>query len=259
MPVWNPRRYAEFAAERARPFLDLLGRVAAKAPRSVVDLGCGSGELTASLARRWPDADLLGLDSSPEMIERAQSHAGPRLRFAVGDLASWAPSRPVDVVVSNAALQWVPQHRALLPRLVDAVAPDGWLAFQVPGNFDSPSHLLLHALAGQEPYHRYATSLTRAAAADPADYLADLIALGCEVDAWESTYAHVLRGPEAVWRWMAGTGARPVVQALPVSLRTDFERAYRAELAGAYPEQSWGTVLPFRRVFVVARRTAGAS
>lgn len=258
MLVWDPRRYAEFAAERARPFLDLLGRVAAEAPRTVVDLGCGSGELTASLTRRWPDADLLGFDSSPEMVERAQTHAGPRLHFAVGDLTAWAPSRPVDVVVSNAALQWVPQHRAVLPGLVDALARNGWLAFQVPGNFDSPSHVLLHALAGQEPYRSHTTGLTRAAAADPADYLADLMVLDCEVDAWESTYVHVLAGPEAVWRWMAGTGARPVLQALPDSLRTDFEQAYRAELAGAYPEQPWGTVLPFRRVFVVARRTAVA-
>ena len=259
MPVWDPRRYAEFAAERARPFHDLLDRVTSEPPHTVVDLGCGSGELTAGLARRWPEVEVLGLDSSPEMIEQAQAHAGVRLRFVVGDLASWAPSRPVDVIVSNAALQWVPQHRTLLPGLVDALAPHGWLAFQVPGNFDSPSHLLLHALAGREPYRRHTTGLVRAAAADPTDYLADLVALGCEVDAWETTYAHVLRGSEAVWRWMSGTGARPVLQVLPEDLRAPFERAYRAELAAAYPERSWGTVLPFRRVFVVARRTPDPS
>ena len=259
MPVWDPRRYAEFATERARPFHDLLDRVTCEPRSTVVDLGCGSGELTADLVRRWPQAEVFGLDSSPEMIEQAQAYAGVRLRFAVGDLASWAPPGPVEVIVSNAALQWVPQHRARLPGLIDALTPKGWLAFQVPGNFDSPSHVLLHAVAGQEPYRRHTAGLVRAAAADPTDYLADLVALGCEVDAWETTYAHVLRGPEAVWRWMSGTGARPVLQALPEDLRRRFEQDYRTELAGAYPEQSWGTVLPFRRVFVVARRTAGPS
>ncbi len=254
MPVWDPHRYAEFTAERARPFHDLLGRVEAEAPRTVVDLGCGSGELTVGLAERWPEAELVGLDSSPEMIAQAKAHAGPRLRFTVGDLATWAPTEPVDVVLSNAALQWVPQHRSLLPGLVNALVPNGWLAFQVPGNFDSPSHVLLHELAGQEPYRRYTADLTRPAAAAPADYLADLVALGCTVDTWETTYVQVLAGPDAVWRWMSGTGARPVVQALPASLRPEFERAYRAELTPAYPEHQWGTVLPFRRIFVVARQ-----
>jgi trans-aconitate 2-methyltransferase len=258
VPTWDPQRYLEFADERSRPFADLLARVGADAPRRVVDLGCGPGQLTATLGRRWPQAEITGTDSSPEMIARAEQHAGPRLRFAVGDLTQWDPAEPVDVVVSNAALQWVPGHRDLLPRLVDALVPGGWLAFQVPGNFDEPSHRLLHELAGRDPYREHTGGLARPASADPVDYLADLAALGCTVDAWETTYLHVLTGPDPVFRWVSGTGARPVLQALPDALRPAFEEEYRARLRAAYPDRGFGTVLPFRRIFVVARRDGGA-
>jgi trans-aconitate 2-methyltransferase len=151
----------------------------------------------------------------------------------------------------------VPDHRALLPELVAAVRPGGWLAFQVPGNVGEPSHTLLHALAAEPRYADALADVARPAAADPADYLADLTALGCTVDAWEATYCHVLAGPDAVFRWISGTGARPVLQALDADRRAAFEAEYRARLAVAYPEQPFGTLLPFRRVFVVARRPAG--
>jgi trans-aconitate 2-methyltransferase len=262
MVAWNPDTYLQFADERGRPFADLLARVGATDPAVVVDLGCGPGQLTASLARRWPSCSVLGIDSSAAMVERAREHAGERVRFVEGDLRTWSPEAPVDVLVSNATLQWVPDHRALLPRLLQAVRPGGWLAFQVPGNFDAPSHTILHALALDPRYAAATRDLARPAAADPAEYLADLVALGCTVDAWETTYLHVLAGPDAVFRWISGTGARPVLQALDGTRRQEFETEYRARLAEAYPEQPWGTLLPFRRVFVVAqRRTAdlGAS
>lgn len=254
MPTWDPDRYLEFAGERSRPFVDLLARVRASEPRQVVDLGCGPGQLTAILAQRWPQSQVVGLDSSAEMIARAQTYAGPRLRFDVGDLEGWRPAEPVDVVVSNAALQWVPGHRDLLPGLVETLRPGGWLAFQVPGNVEAPSHALLHELSDSEPYRQVTRGLPRPAAAGPADYLADLVGLGCTVDAWETTYLHVLTGPDAVFRWISGTGALPLLQALPDELRTPFEETYRARLRAAYPARPWGTVLPFRRVFVVAQR-----
>jgi trans-aconitate 2-methyltransferase len=254
MVEWDPQRYLQFADQRGRPFGDLLSRVRAAGPRSVVDLGCGPGQLTAGLLDRWPEAAVLGLDTSPAMIEQARRLERPGLRFACADLRDWSPETPVDVLVSNAVLQWVPGHRTLLPRLLSAVAAGGWLAFQVPGNFAEPSHRLLHQLAADPRFARYAAGVTRPSAADPADYLADLIALGCSVDAWETTYLHVLTGPDPVFRWIAGTGARPVLQALPGDLREEFEREYRAALAEAYPPQPYGTVLPFRRVFVVAQR-----
>ncbi len=256
MTVWNPQTYLLFDDERSRPFFDLESQVAAKNPDRVVALGCGPGQLTVALVERWPNASVEGLDSSPEMIARAAEQASERVTFAVQDLRDWQPSQPADVIVSNAALQWVPEHRTLLPSLVEALSPTGWLAFQVPGNFGAPSHQLLYELAERGDYapHLAAVPTRRPAAADPADYLSDLAALGCAVNAWETTYLHLLSGPDPVFRWISGTGARPILQALPDELRPGFESEYRALLNEAYPSQPYGTVLPFRRIFVVAHR-----
>jgi len=254
VPTWDARAYAAFSDERSRPFIDLLARVGAEAPRAVVDLGCGPGVLTAGLADRWPEAQVTGVDSSPVMIEAARPYAGPRVSFVLGDLAAWRPEQPVDVLLSNAALQWVPDHRGLLPGFVSSLAPGGWLAFQVPGNFDAPSHRALRQVAAEAPYAEHAAGLVRPGVAEPADYLADLVALGCRVDAWETTYLHVLAGPDPVLRWLEGTGARPYLDALPDDLRGSFTATLRDRLAQAYPSEAWGTVLPFRRLFVVARR-----
>ena len=153
----------------------------------------------------------------------------------------------------------MPQHRALLPGLVAALAPDGWLAMQVPGNFTAPSHALLTELAAQEPFAAYTAEVARPSAGEPADYVADLAGLGCRVDAWETTYIHLLTGPDPVFGWIAGTGARPVLQALPDGLREEFVRVYRQRLRAAYPKRAWGTPLAFRRVFVVAQTPGGAA
>lgn len=256
MVVWDPRVYLEFADDRSRPFLDLVAQVAADAPDSVVDLGCGPGQLTARLADRWPSARIIGIDASPEMITRATEHVGGRVSFQTGDVRDWRADQPVDVIISNATLQWVPEHRELLPGLIDQLTPGGWLAFQVPGNVDAPSHRLLHELAADPRFVDHTAGLERLAVATPADYLADLTALGCAVNAWETTYLHVLTGPDPVFRWISGTGARPVLQSLPDELRTAYIADYTARLRAAYPEHPYGTVLPFRRVFVVAQRPA---
>ncbi len=253
MPVWDPVTYLEFADERSRPFLDLLSRVKAAHPRLVVDLGCGPGQLTASLAGRWPDAQILGLDSSPEMIKQSAEFARHRVSFQVQDLRDWRPEASVDVIISNATLQWVPGHRGLMPDLVKALSQDGWLAFQVPGNFGEPSHQLLRQLAADARYAPMLTEVTWPYSADAASYLADLAGLGCSVDAWETTYLHVLTGPNPVFRWISGTGARPVLQALPDDLRAQFIAEYQELLNAAYPAREHGTVLPFRRIFVVGQ------
>lgn len=248
---WDPDRYLTFADERGRPFLDLLARVGASAPRTVADLGCGPGNLTGLLADRWPEASVVGVDSSAEMVAAATDE---RVRFEVGDLRSW--TGPVDVLVSNATLQWVPGHLDLLPRLVEQVTPGGWLAFQVPGNFDEPSHTLRTELAAEEPYAAHTRDAAVPSSHDPGVYLDALARLGCTVDAWETTYLHVLTGPDPVFTWVSGTGARPTLQALPDDLRPAFEAEFRRRLAAAYPEQEYGVVLPFRRVFVVAQVAA---
>lgn len=270
--VWDPERYQTFSDERARPFHDLLSRIpqataSACAVRSVVDLGCGPGGLTAVLSERWPQADVVGVDSSPQMIAATDAVARPGLHFEQRDLRDWltaasgdgpgaAPGH-VDVLVSNATLQWVPDHLALMPALVAAVAPGGWLAIQVPGNFTTPSHTLLHELAQQAPYAEHVSGLPRPSSAEPVDYLSALAGLGCRVDVWETTYQHVLTGPDPVFAWMSGTGARPILAALPVELRERFELEYKERLRAAYPERAYGVVLPFRRIFVVAQTPAG--
>ncbi len=259
MATWSPSTYLQFGDERSRPFFDLLARVTAALPQTVVDLGCGPGHLTTALADRWPTATVVGVDSSPEMIASAHEYESDRVRFELADVASWRPDRPVDVVVANAVLQWVPDHRQLLPRLLESLVPGGWLAFQVPGNFDEPSHGLLADLAADPRFAAATSDVERPAAFDAATYLGDLALLDCEVGAWETTYMHVLAGPDPVFRWISGTGARPVLQALSVEQREVFVPEYQAMLREAYPAQQFGTVLPFRRIFVVARRRGGAS
>ena len=252
--TWDPERYLTYADERGRPFVELLARVRADAPRAVVDLGCGPGNLTTLLAERWPDAAVTGLDASPEMIRRARE-ADPRVGFDVADLRDWsaAGGRDVDVLVSNATLQWVPGHLDLLPALVGRVAAGGWLAFQVPGNFDEPSHTIRRDLAAEPAYAAHTEGVAVPSSHDPAVYLDALTRLGCEVDAWETTYLHVLTGEDPVFTWVSGTGARPTLQALPDDLRPQFEAEFRRRLREAYPRHGYGVVLPFRRIFVAAR------
>jgi trans-aconitate 2-methyltransferase len=255
--VWDPELYQRFGDERSRPFFDLVGRVAAEAPAAVVDLGCGPGTLTATLARRWPGAQVRGIDSSDEMIEAAQAlpGVGRRLSFALGDVRDWKPDGQVDVIVTNAVLQWVPEHLDVVARWAGFLQEGGWLAFQVPGNFDQPSYQALRELAGSDRWRptlagvRFNRQVT-----DPAQY-ADLLArAGFEVDAWETTYLHVLHGDDPVVDWYRGTGLRPVIAALPPDEAAAFLDEYRALMNEAYPAAPYGTLFPFRRVFTVAVR-----
>jgi trans-aconitate 2-methyltransferase len=254
--VWDPLRYLTYADERARPFHDLLTRVHAEHPATVVDLGCGPGTLTRVLKERWPAALVVGVDSSPEMIAAARSVPG--IELVEADLRDWRPDSPIDVLVSNAALQWIPNHLELLPRLIGWLAPAGWLAFQVPGNFSEPAHVLLHQVADSARWRDRtgAGRVVRPASHDPAVYLAELTRLDCPVDAWETTYLQVLPGEDAVLDWVGGTALRPVLAVLDEDERTDFLAEYGTLLREAYPRQPSGTVLPYRRVFVVARRRA---
>jgi trans-aconitate 2-methyltransferase len=252
--AWDARAYLSFEDERTRPFDDLITRLTVPSPRLVVDLGCGTGNLTERLAMRWPAATVVGVDSSPDMIAAASESATSRVSFHLADLWGWCSDRPVDVLVSNATLQWVPEHLSLLGRLVDEVRPGGQIAIQVPGNFDEPSHRLLHELAADPRFAEHTHGVDRPSAHEPEVYLAEFARLGCFVDAWETTYLHVLTGPDPVLRWISGTGARPILESLPAPLRAEFEQEYGGALRQAYPEQRFGTVLPFRRVFAVATK-----
>jgi trans-aconitate 2-methyltransferase len=254
---WDPAQYARFSDERSRPFFDLAGQVGAAQPGLVVDLGCGSGELTETLASRWPAATLRGLDASAEMIERAAGFAGGRLSFELADAADF-DATGVDVLVSNALLQWVPGHQALLLRWADQLAVGGWLAFQVPANFGSPSHRLMRELAGSARWRDRLAGVLRHsdAVAEPAEYLELLVGSGLQVNAWQTSYLHVLSGPDPVLEWVRGTGLRPVLQALSGDEAAEFAGEYAALLRQAYPSRPFGTVFPFLRTFVVAHKPA---
>jgi trans-aconitate 2-methyltransferase len=258
--AWDPATYLRYAGERARPFVDLLASVRSASPAVVVDLGCGEGALTASLARRWPGAQVTGVDSSEEMLAAAAAHAeAGRVTFERGDVREWRPSAPVDVLVSNAVLHWVPEHAELLRRWAGELAPGGELAVQVPGNFRAPTHALLTELCRSPRWSARVAALAPQpdAVLEPAGYLDVLTGAGLEADVWETTYLHVLRGPDPVLGWVRSTVLRPVLAALDEAEVEDLTKAYAAALRAAYPERADGTtVLPFRRVFAVGRRAS---
>lgn len=263
-PSWDPQAYAQFATERSRPFVDLLSRVGAEQPGLVVDLGAGNGPLTLSLAERWPQARVVGVDSSPEMLAAAREHdQDGRVEWVEADLASWdigSLGAAPDVIVSNATLQWIPKHLPLVGEWADALAPGGWFALQVPGNFDAPTHALMREAATRHERRGELEAATkRFGAGEPGTYIQILSQHGLAVDAWETTYHHVL-DPEGasenpVVDWVSGTGLRSVLDLLSDEAeREAFLADYSEQVAQAYPRTPAGVILPFRRVFAVARK-----
>lgn len=262
-PVWDPVQYLRHAGHRTRPFTDLLARVPELPgdPPRIADLGCGAGNVTALLADRWPAARITGYDNSPEMLDKARAdHGGGSLGFAHADVRTWVPDGPYGLIVSNATLQWVPGHVERFRDWVAGLTPGGTLAFQVPGNFDAPSHTLLRELAASPRWRDRLAGVLRHddAVLRPEGYLEHLTALGCTTDAWETTYVHLLTGQDPVLDWVKGTGLRPVLTALAddPEARDAFVDAYRSALRAAYPAGPHGTPFPFRRVFAVAVREA---
>jgi trans-aconitate 2-methyltransferase len=261
--AWDPRQYAVFAGHRGRPFADLLARVEADDPRLVVDLGCGPGELTLGLAQRWPDARVVGVDSSPDMLARARElDVDGRVEWVEATAEDWDPTESggsVDVLVTNATLQWVPSHLRLIPSWVAALAPGGTCAMQVPSNFDAPSHRLMREVAARHPRaDDLRPGLARAqAVAQPQTYAALLLDLTPHVDVWQTTYEHVLAAdpdaPHPVLEWVRGTGLRPVLAVLDEQERQAFVADYERELETAYPRRAYGVLFPFTRTFAVAR------
>lgn len=243
--VWDPTGYERFREPRARPFFDLLARIGDVDVRRAVDLGCGTGKLTRELLGRWPEAQVLGIDSSPEMLAGAEPVEG-RLSFARDDIATWRPDAPFDLVLSNAALHWVADHEAVIPALAAAVAPGGALAVQVPYNFEEPSHLAIYEAVSAHPEP----------AVRPLAWYADtLTGLGLSVDAWETTYLHLLSGPQAVLDWVSGTTLRPWLAACADDgERERLKATVLAAYQRAYPRGPHGTWFPFKRRFFVARR-----
>ena len=251
--MWDPGKYLMFDDHRGRPFDELVARIRAESPRRVVDLGCGPGNLTETLTKRWPAAVVEAFDSSPEMVDAARERG---LSAVVGDVVDWHPSADTDVAVSNAVLQWVPSHPALLARWARELPGGAWLAMQVPGNFSAPSHAEVRALAASPAWKSRLDGVLRPedAVLDPGAYAELLADAGCAVDAWETTYTQRLTGPDAVLEWITGTALRPVRAVLSDPEWSEFQAELAPRLRSFYPRPADGTTwFPFRRVFVVAQ------
>ena len=253
--AWDPNTYLSFEAERTRPAAELLARIPKDDPAYAVDLGCGPGNSTALLAARWPKARLQGVDSSPDMLAKAAA-SDIAAGWVEADIATWTPASAPEVIFSNAALQWVGDHAALLPRLMAKLHEGGVLAFQVPRNFSEPCHTLIHEIVANGPW---AAKLKDVRdwwnVLEPAEYFAILEPHAAHVDIWETSYQQVLEGEDAVFRWMSGTGLRPFAAALDGAEREAFLDAYRQEVSKAYPMRPSGkTLYPFQRLFAVAMR-----
>ncbi len=263
--AWDPEQYEKFSDHRQRPFAELTSRVAASTPEIVVDLGCGTGAQTLALAVSWPHARIIGVDSSNEMLDKVRRNDSfERVEWVRSDVESWDPTQlgaPIDVLTANALLQWVPSHRELIPGWISSLAPGGWFAMQVPGNFNEPSHALLRKVAARSPRADEILARLRGgeAVSEPSAYLALLAGLGCDVDAWETTYQHIL-DPDALQaepalEWTKGTALLPVFEVLKdEGERADFVAAYGSALLRAYPRASFGTAFAFRRIFAVAHK-----
>ncbi|MQA61742.1 MAG: trans-aconitate 2-methyltransferase [Actinophytocola sp.] len=252
--MWDPDAYLGYLDLRSRPFFDLVSRIDERSPRRVVDLGCGPGNLTLTLSRRWPSAALEAMDSSEEMVNAARSRG---IEARLGDVNEWSPRPDTDVVVCNAVLHWVPEHAEVLRRWVRELSAGAWIAVQLPRNFSEPSHELLRELAAEPKWQRAlgtAVQLDGSEVLDALHYAELFAAEGCQVDAWETTYVQRLTGKDPVLDWISGTALRPIKDALEPELWDRFRAQLAPRLRKAYPPRSDGTTwFPFRRVFATAR------
>lgn len=256
MVTWNPEQYLKFAEERSRPCRDLIGRIALEMPGRIVDLGCGPGNSTAALVERWPVADITGVDNSADMIAAACG-AYPRQQWIEADISSWKAAAPVDLIFSNAALQWVGDHARLLPELMRMLNPSGALAVQMPANYyTATAQQLIRELAVSGPWRdKFPDEIRRWHCDEPDFYYGVLQGVSRKLDIWTSEYLHILNSPEDIVHWYIGTSLRPYLDILPAADRENFIAAYQNLITAGYPKQSDGRVLfPFRRLFFVAYR-----
>jgi trans-aconitate 2-methyltransferase len=253
--VWDPAQYLRFANERLRPALDLLAQVPLDTPARVVDLGCGPGNVTALLKQRFPAADVVGVDGSAAMLEKARATV-PDCRFEQADFFRWQSAEPLDLIFSNAALHWVDRHATLFPRLLSFLAARGVLAVQMPAMHDTPLRRIPYQLAAAKPWAEYLGDVTSAPGIpSPMEYWDLLRPHVASLDLWQTTYMHALSGENAVMEWAAGSSLRPFLDRLPDERKAAFRQAYADATRPHYPQRPDGTtILPFQRLFMVARK-----
>lgn len=253
--VWDPQQYLKFSGHRLRPAVDLLTRVPDIAIRSIVDLGAGAGNVTRLLKERWPQAEVAGVEGSAEMVAAGRK-AAPDIDWQQQDLASWHPARTYDLIYSNAALQWLPDHAALFPSLMQRLQPGGILAVQMPRNFNARSHALIAETALNGPWRSQVEHLVTPPPVEEPAFYYDLLAAHSEsIDIWEAEYLQVLEGENPVREWTKGTWLTRYMDVLKDADKAAFVAAYGERVAKAYPANAFGkTLYPFRRLFIIARR-----
>lgn len=253
MSKWDPTQYLTFGNERLQPALDLLARIPLQNPRTVVDLGCGPGNVTGFLMSRWPEADVSGVDGSAEMLERARAEL-PDVSWVQGDMDNWAPGSPVDLIYSNAALHWLDDHGSVFPRLLAQVADGGFLAAQMPRNWLAPSHTLITEIVMDGPWKATLEPLLRQnPIGSPEDYYEILTPHTSSLALWETEYCQILEGENPVAEFVKGSQLKRFLDALDEPLKSQFWETYCARILEAYPKRADGrTLFPFRRLFIVA-------
>ncbi|WP_104987912.1 trans-aconitate 2-methyltransferase [Sorangium cellulosum] len=253
MADWDPAQYLKFVDHRARPAVDLIGRISLGGPGEIVDLGCGAGNIARLLAQRFPDRGIVGVDSSPDMLAQARA-AVPGARFIEGDIGRFVPDAPPALIFSNAALHWLDDHTSLFPALFGRLAPGGVLAVQMPRNHGAPSHTAMVEVSRMPRFRdKLAPVVRESPVAAPQAYYAMLAPRAAHLDVWETEYLHVLEGTNPVVEWTKGTALRPLLGALDEAERAGFLEEYARRIAAAYPAAPDGkTLFPFRRLFLVA-------